>query len=371
MDIKKIIKTLKGKNLYRQLKTIERAERVYVYIDGKRYINFSSNDYLSLAFDAELNAKHQNCLKKWPAGSGAARLVTGNFSIHEELEKKLAEIKKTEAALLFSCGYMANLGILSSLLGEKDAIFSDELNHASLIDGCRLSKAKVFIYKHRDTNHLKELLKKNRDKFETIAIVTDSVFSMDGDIAPLDELLKLAKDYNAYLIIDDAHATGVIGNSSLDFFNLKPTKRTIIMGTLGKALGTFGAFVASTKEMKEFFTNRARTFIFTTAIPPHIACMTLENLKEIQPRMVRLRKNIYLFSKLTGIKSQTAIFPLIIGDSGEALKISEKLLKKGFIIPAIRPPTVPEGTARLRITIAAGHSEEELRKLAETIKSLI
>ncbi|WP_457566917.1 8-amino-7-oxononanoate synthase [Desulfurobacterium sp.] len=371
MEVDRTLEELKKHNLYRKLKTIERAEGVYVYINGKRFVNFSSNDYLSLAFDKRLAENHKKCLERWGSGSSAARLVTGNFTVHEELEKKLAKMKKTEAALLFTCGYMANLGILSSLLGNGDAIFSDELNHASLIDGCRLSKAKVFIYKHRDVDHLEELLKTNRSEFKTAAIVTDSIFSMDGDIAPLDKLLKLAEDYNTYLIVDDAHATGVIGNSSFDFFDIKPTEKTIIMGTLGKAIGTFGAFVASTSRMKEFFVNRARTFIFTTAIPPHIACMTIKNLQEIKSRMNKLQENIELLSKLTGIKSQTAIFPLIVGDSGRTLQLSEKLFEKGFIIPAIRPPTVPEGTARLRITVAAGHTAEDIKNLSDALKTLI
>ncbi|WP_457568710.1 8-amino-7-oxononanoate synthase [Desulfurobacterium sp.] len=371
MEVDRILNELKKTNLYRKLRTIEKAEGVYVYINGKRFINFSSNDYLNLAFDRKIAARHAECVKTWGTGSGAARLVTGNFSIHEKLEKKLAEIKKTETALLFTCGYMANLGILSSLLGDGDAIFSDQLNHASLIDGCRLSKAEVFIYKHKDPDHLKKLLKAHRNRFKTVAIVTDSVFSMDGDIAPLDELLKLANDYDAYLIVDDAHATGVIGYSSFDFFNQKPSEKTLIMGTLGKAVGTFGAFVASSKPLREFFINRARTFIFTTAIPPYLACATLENLKYVKTRMKKLQENIRLLSRLINVKSQTAIFPFIVGDAGTAVELSEKLFERGFIIPAIRPPTVPEGTSRLRITVSAGHSKEEIEKLANTISELI
>ncbi len=369
--VERILEELKRNNLYRKLKTTEEVDGVRVKIGGKWFINFSSNDYLNLAFDKTVINEHAACLKKWGTGAGASRLITGNFQIHEVLEKELAKLKKTETALLFSTGYMANIGILSSLMGKDDVIFSDKLNHASIIDGCRLSKAKTFVYKHADTEALKVLLEKERKNFKSACIVTDSVFSMDGDIAPLDELFELSLKYDTYLIVDDAHATGVIGYSSFEMFNITPGENTVIMGTLGKALGTFGAFVASTNTLREFFINKARNFIFTTALPPHIACATLYNIKLIPDRMKKLKRNIKLFQKLTGFKSKTAIFPVVVGDSQKALDISEKLFKSGFIIPAIRPPTVPEGTARIRITLSAGHTEEEITALSNILNKLI
>ncbi|WP_245807341.1 8-amino-7-oxononanoate synthase [Desulfurobacterium atlanticum] len=362
---------LKKNNLYRKLKTIEEVDGVRVKIGGKWFVNFSSNDYLNLAFDKTVANEHIKCLKNWGTGAGASRLITGNFQIHEVLEKELAKLKKTEAALLFSTGYMANIGILSSIMGKDDVIFSDKLNHASIIDGCKLSKAKIFVYEHNNTENLKTLLERERKRFKSACIVTDSVFSMDGDIAPLDELFELSLKYDTYFVVDDAHATGVIGYSSFEIFNITPAENTVIMGTLGKALGTFGAFVASTETLRKFFINKARSFIFTTALPPHIACATLYNLKLIPERMEKLKKNIELFQKLTGFKSKTAIFPVVVGDSQKALDISEKLFKSGFIIPAIRPPTVPEKTSRLRITLSAGHTEEDIINLTDTLNKLI
>ncbi len=371
MDMENLIKKLKEDGLFRKLKTVEEVNGVKLKIDGKWLINFSSNDYLNLAFDKKVIEKNIRCIEKWPIGSGASRLVTGNFKIHEILEKEVAKIKKTEAALILSTGYMANIGIISSLIGKGDAVFSDELNHASIIDGCRLSKGKTFVYKHKNTENLEDLLKRYRSRFKTVAIVSDSVFSMDGDIAPLDKLKKLSEKYDAYLIVDDAHATGVVGYSSFEPFDITPTEKTIIMGTFGKAIGTFGAFIASTITLKEFFINKARSFIFTTALPPHIACATLHNLQILPERMKKLQKRIKFFSKITGLKSETAIFPLIVGDSKKALHLSEIIFKEGFIIPAIRPPTVPEGTARLRITLSEGHTEKDMEKLAKTLKTLI
>ncbi len=358
------LKELKKKNLYRELRTLSSPQGKEITVNGKRVLNFSSNDYLSLA--SNFNCE---CLKQWGSGSGASRLVCGNFEIHELLEEKLAEIKKTESALLFSTGYMANVGVISTLAREGDLILSDELNHASIIDGCRLSKATVKVYSHCNVEELEFLLSKERGKYRNCFIVTDSVFSMDGDIAPLSELFRLKEEYDAVLIIDDAHATGVVGWSSLELFDLTPDERTVIVGTLGKALGTFGAFVAGPRVLREYLVNRCRSFIFTTALPPHIACQTLENLKLVPERMRVLQEKIEFFRKLTGINSNSAIFPFLTGSEIKALELAKGLWEKGFFVPAIRPPTVKE--SRLRITINYEHSKEDLEKLWKILKELL
>ena len=357
------IEDLKRRKLFRELRSIESCQGTRVKIGEREVLNFSSNDYLSLAC-----CRDEGCLRRWGSGSGASRLVCGNFHVHEELEERLSLMKKTEATLLFSTGYMANTGLISTLPREGDLIVSDELNHASIIDGCRLSKAKVAIYRHRNVEELELILSRERKRHRNCFIVTESVFSMDGDIAPLDEIFNLKREYEATLIVDDAHATGVVGLSSLDLFGLEPDEETVIVGTLGKAIGTFGAFVSGTKTLRTYLVNRCRSFIFTTALPPYIACQTLENLKRIPERMKVLKRKVSFFKKLTGIDSQSAIFPLVVGDEGRAVSLSESLYEKGFLVPAIRPPSVPKGTSRLRITVNYGHSEEDMRRLWEAIR---
>ena len=358
--IKEELESLRERHLFRVLRTLSTPQGKEVVINGKRLINFSSNDYLALAKNYDLE-----CLRKWGAGSGASRLVCGNFTVHEELEEKLAEVKKTESSLLFSSGYMANVGVISALVKEGDLILSDELNHASIIDGCRLSRATVKVYPHKDLDTLEFILSKERKNFRRCLIVTDSVFSMDGDVAPLDGLFQLKNEYEAILLIDDAHATGVVGWSSLELFNLTPDESTVIIGTLGKALGTFGAFVCGTRFLRDYLINRSRTFIFTTALPPFIACQTLRNLKLVPERMKALKEKINFFRKLTGIDSQSAIFPFITDSKKKALKLSEFLYSKGYLVPAIRPPTVKK--SRLRITLNYEHTEKELKSLWELV----
>ncbi len=356
------LKELEEKRLYRELRPLSSPQGKRIVINGRELLNFSSNDYLGLAKNCSCE-----CFRRWGAGSGASRLVCGNFEVHERLEKRLADLKKTESSLLFSSGYMANAGVISTLAKEGDLILSDELNHASLIDGCRLSKAKKIVYPHCDMETLELILSKERKKHRRCFIVTDTVFSMDGDIAPLGELFKLKDEYDAVLILDDAHGTGVVGWSSLDLFKLKPDERTVIVGTLGKALGTFGAFVCGTETLREYLINRCRTFIFTTALPPAIACQTLKNIEKAPERMEKLQKNISFFRELTGISSQSAIFPLPVKTPEEAVKLSQKLYQSEFFVPAIRPPTVKQ--SRLRITVTSEHTEQEMELLWNSIKS--
>ncbi len=353
--IKEELNRLKEGNLYRSLRALISPQNKEITINGKKLINFSSNDYLGLAKEF-----HQEC-GKWGSGSGASRLVCGNFEIHEKLENKLAKLKKTESALLFPSGYMANVGVISTLAGEGDVIFSDELNHASIIDGCRLSKAKIIVYPHKDVDTLEHLLSRERKNYRRSLIVTDSVFSMDGDIAPLDKLFKLKNEYDSILIIDDAHATGVVGWSSFELFSLIPDETTIIIGTCGKALGTLGAFVCGSSLLREYLINKCRTFIYTTALPPFIACQTLKNLEKVPERMKKLQSNIEFFKNLTGINSQSAIFPFLVEDEKSALTLSRHLYENGFFVPAIRPPTVKK--SRLRISITSEHTKEEMEQL--------
>jgi len=360
--IKRELLELREKRLYRELRELEGKQGKKIKIEGRELLNFSSNDYLGLAKEAGCE-----CLKEWGSGSGASRLVCGSFKVHRELEKALAEKKGCEDALLFSSGYLANLGLISTLAGKGDLILSDELNHASLIDGIRLSRAEKLIYPHRDWEFVRDFLRKRRGEFRRCLIVSDGVFSMDGDLAPIDKLLEIRRAFDCILVIDDAHATGVIGWSSFAPFGLEPDEGTVIVGTLGKALGTFGAFVASSYLVREYLINRCRTFIFTTALPPALACQTLKNLEKVEERMGKLRKLISFFSSLTGISSQSAIFPLVLGSEERALELSKRLYEEGFFVPAIRPPTVRE--SRLRITITAEHTERELLSLWEAIEN--
>jgi len=357
------LEEIKRRDLYRRLSRVSSPQGKWIEMEGRKLLNFSSNDYLGLASKGNLE-----CYEYWGGGSGASRLVCGNFSVHEELEERLSKVKKTESSLLFSSGYMANVGVISTLAGEKDLILSDELNHASLIDGCRLSRARKIVYPHNDLETLELILSKERKKHRRCFIVTDTVFSMDGDLADLKGLFKLKDNYDCILILDDAHGTGVVGWSSLDQFDLKPDERTVIVGTLGKALGTFGAFVCGTELLREYLINRCRTFIFTTAIPPSVACQTLKNLEEVPKRMEALQGKIEKFREISGIKSQSAIFPLVVESEDVALKISEELFKRGFFVPAIRPPTVKR--SRLRITITSEHQLNEMESLWNAIEEI-
>ncbi|MDO9287629.1 MAG: 8-amino-7-oxononanoate synthase [Thermodesulfovibrionales bacterium] len=418
------LKLLKEKVIFRDIKNRDSSQGSRIIIDGKEYINFSSNDYLGLANHPALLRASQRAIKKFGFGSGASRLLCGGSILHEELEKKIARFKGTESALVFNSGYAANTGIIPAIAEEGDAIFSDELNHASIVDGCRLSRAKKIIYRHKDIGHLKELMKKeialyrsgghselvseshthktanrassdkmlNQVQHDSIGgpkyiIVTDSVFSMDGDIAPLKELYELCFTLNSLpsapcsilLYIDDAHATGVLGKGkgSLEHFGIKPEPWIIQMGTFSKALGSFGAFVAGSKDTIEFILNTTRSFIFSTALPPCIIAASIAALELIEKKPVLIKK---LWSNrdkaakgLTKLGydimgSETPIIPVKTGSIENTLKTSRYLLKKGIFAPAIRPPTVKE--PRIRITVTAAHSDKDIEQLIENIKGI-
>jgi 8-amino-7-oxononanoate synthase len=364
------IKDLKEKGLYRELRTIEGEQDSSVIIDGKRVLMFSSNNYLGLANHPGLKKASMDATSCYGTGSGASRLISGNMRIHRALENELALFKGTDRALLFSSGYHANLGVISALAGEGDLILSDELNHASIIDGCRLSRAEVRVYKHANMSSLEEVLKRS-SIFKNRLIITDSVFSMDGDIAPLHDIIDLAEKYSARVMVDDAHGTGVLGEKgtgAIEHFGLEG-RVEIQMGTLGKALGSFGAYIAGSEDLIQYLVNKARSLLYTTALPPSVCGATLAALKILGERpdlISQLRNNtIYFRKRMMDLgylipAGETPIVPLVVGNPSVTMEMAQTLLDEGVYVQGIRPPTVPDGTSRLRITLMASHTKEQL-----------
>jgi 8-amino-7-oxononanoate synthase len=354
----------------RFLRWIEDLKGVEAIIEGREVVLFCSNDYLGISRSERFKQVVLEVLERWGAGAPSSRSIAGSFLIHKELEEELSEFKGTERALLFSTGYMANLGILTSLVGEGDLILSDQFNHASIIDGARLSRAEIWVYRHRDMNHLEELLKRSGHRRRLI--VSDGVFSMEGDIAPLKDLKELSDRYGAILVIDDAHGTGVLGKEGrgiAEHFGLLG-QIDVQMGTLGKALGIMGAFVAGEAVLVEYLLNRARTFMYTTSLPPLIVGMVKEALrimKEEPWRREKLWENTRLFregAERLGFKvlGETPIVPIVIGDDHLTMRLSAALFELGIYVQGIRPPTVPPGTSRLRFSISALHTKEHIEK---------
>ena len=364
----------------RTRRVIDGPQDAAMLIDGKRVISYASNDYLGLANHPKVVEAAMRALKRYGLGAAASHMVSGHMRAHHELEEKLADYLGLPKALLFSSGFAANVGILTALAGRGDTIFADKLNHASLNDGALLSRATFKRYPHCDLVKLEAQLTDTKNSGRKL-IVTDSVFSMDGDIAPLPDLLKLAEKYNALLVVDDAHGFGVLGykgKGSLEHFNLK-SERIVYMATLGKAAGGYGAFVAGHEDIVEWILQSARTYIFTTATPPAIAAAMLASLdvmQEDRERLKHLRTMIDFFGdslKLQFAKlpySQTAIQPIIIGDNATTLAFAEALRERHMFVPAIRPPTVPLGTARLRVSISAAHSADDLFDLITALTDL-
>jgi len=361
---------LEKQHLLRRLTVVESYDGPHVTMNGKRLLLLCSNDYLGLAGHPALRNAASAAMDRYGFGSGASRLVSGTSALHGELEQKIARFKGTEAALAFNSGYAANTGIIPAIAGEGDVILSDSLNHASIIDGCRLSKAEVKVFRHRDVTHVEDLLKKSFFARRTL-IVTDGVFSMDGDIAPLPELASLAQKYGALLMVDDAHATGVLGDTgrgTTEHFSLAG-QVSVQIGTLGKALGSFGAFAAGGRALIDYLVNRSRSFIFSTALPPLVCAASIAALDIVDrepERREKLRENRERFVQgllslgVAVADSKTPIVPLMIGDSAKALAVGEKLLEYGIYAAAIRPPTVPEGTARIRTTVTAIHTAVDI-----------
>jgi 8-amino-7-oxononanoate synthase len=366
--------------LYRQRQIVEGTQSVQLKVDGESLLSFCSNDYLGLANDPRLIKAWQTAAEKFGVGAGASHLVTGHHQAHHDLELELASFMGTERALLFSTGYMANMAIAASLLGRHDVIFEDKLNHASLIDSGRLTRAKINRYPHNDTSKLlDELSQWGKEKK---LIMTDGVFSMDGDQADLKSLLPIAEKASAYLLIDDAHGIGVLGEHGRGSFSeagLKIASNNLVMGTLGKALGVFGAFVAGSETMIETLIQHARSYIYTTALPPAVAATVQTSLSIVQAedwRRQKLNELINQFKKgaaqlgLDLMPSTTPIQPILFGSAAAALTASQQLRDQGLLVTAIRPPTVPEGSARLRITFSAAHETEHVDRLLSALESV-
>jgi 8-amino-7-oxononanoate synthase len=378
-QLKQRLADRKANHLYRQRKVMETPQGIEVIVDGKSYINFCSNDYLGLASDPTVNAAFKKAIDKYGTGSGAAHLVTGHSVAHHALEEELAEFVQRPRALLFSTGYMANQGVVSALTDRHDVVIEDKLNHASLIDAAQLSRASLERYAHADMSSLESVLS-NQSKGNRL-VASDGVFSMDGDIAPVKSMSVLCDRHNALLLIDDAHGLGVLGQQgrgSLDHLGVNINDVPILVGTLGKAFGTFGAFVAGSEELIETLIQDARSYVYTTALPPAIAEATLASLQRVikddwrREQLQSLVKQFKEGAQQLGLElmpSDTAIQPLLVGSSEKALEISEYLRTKGLLISAIRPPTVPQGTARLRITLSAMHKPGHVEQLLDALQS--
>lgn len=376
---------LERAGLRRALIARDGPQAATIAIGGARLVNFSSNDYLGLANDARLTTAAAEAAKECGWGAGASPLVTGRSAWHARLEARLAAWEGAEAALVFPSGFAANAGTIPALAGERDAIFGDAHNHASLIDGCRLSKAERFIYRHVDAAHLAELLDATRGRFRRRLIATDTVFSMDGDLAPLPQIAQLATEHEAMLLVDEAHATGVWGDRGrgvVEHFakidSLVEPAVAIRIGTLSKALGSSGGFVCGSQMLIDWLANRARTYVFSTAAPAATAAAALAALeivqnephrrRDLRARAQQLRANLAEAGWNIG-RSQSQIIPLIVGDPGRAVAMSARLRKRGLLVPAIRPPTVPEGQSLLRISLCHHHSPEMIETLLTTLRN--
>ena len=363
----------RNQHLYRERLVIDGPQGVTVRVNGRDYLSFCSNDYLGLANHADVVSAFHRGVDDYGCGSGAAHLITGHSRAHHVLEEELADFVQRPRALLFSTGYSANLGVMAALLGRGDRVFEDRLNHASLLDAARLSRARLLRYQHNDAAALALRLAAS-PVCETL-VATDGVFSMDGDMAPLADLSAVAARHDAWMLVDDAHGLGVLGpqgRGSVAQAGLGVNEVPILMGTLGKAFGTFGAFVAGSDELIETLIQQARTYIYTTAPPPAVACASraaLQRVREDDWRREHLQRLIRVFrdgARQLGLSlcdSQTPIQPLLVGEARQALQLSQALRDRGILISAIRPPTVAEGASRLRITFSVAHGETQVEQL--------
>jgi 8-amino-7-oxononanoate synthase len=376
MDLEARLAELSESGLRRRMRVVGGPQGPRVMLDGRPVLLLCSNNYLGLADHPRVRGAAAEAAIRLGTSAGASRLISGNMAVHGELERRLADFKGTEAALLFGSGYLANSGTVAALAGAGGVVFSDELNHASIIDGCRLARAETFVYRHADVEHLTWGLRKAGDRASLIA--TDGVFSMDGDLAPLAELHALARDHGARLLVDEAHGTGAIGpggRGSVGAAGLSG-EVDVVIGTLGKALGSYGAYVCGSAELVEFVINSARPFIFSTALPPPVvaaASAALDLLISRPKQIDRLAANAAALREgllAEGFElggSETQIVPVIVGEAADAMALCERALEHGVFAQAIRPPTVPEGTCRLRATAMATHRVAEMRKAARVI----
>ena len=372
---------IKESGLYRDLTAVENAQDTHIKIEGKTYLSFCSNNYLGLASHPSVVAAVKDAVELYGWGAGASRLVSGNMTLHETLENEISKFKKKDAAIVFPTGYMANLGVITSLVSNGDLVICDKLNHASIIDGCRLSGADFRVYAHCNMEKLENILKKSA-KYNCKLIVTDSVFSMDGDLAPLPDLVKIAAKYNAMLMVDEAHGTGVFGENGrgvVEHYDLG-NEVYVVMGTLSKAIGSLGGYVSGDIDLISYLRNKARTFMYTTALPPAVCAASIAGIKLIQedPSMrvslwnnVRLIKDKLNSLNINTISSESQIIPILIGDAKKAVKVSKLLYDNGILIPAIRPPTVPANSSRLRMTVMSSHTKQDLERLSQTLSDVL
>ncbi len=375
--IKDELKELEDKALFRKMKTVNGAQGKISLIEGEKYLSFCSNNYLDLANHPDVKAAVINAVDKFGWGSGASRLVSGNMSMHEAIENKIAKFKEKESAIVFPTGYMANVGTISSLTGKGDLVISDRLNHASIIDGCRLSQAEFRVYPHSNMEKLEKILKAG-NSYRRKLIVTDTVFSMDGDLALMEQITTLAKKYEAMTMGDEAHATGVFGQNrrgALEFLGLED-EVDVVMGTLSKAIGGIGGFVCGSRDLIDYLRNKAKSFIYTTAMPPSVCAASIAGIELIEqkPELAQsLWRNInYLRAILTKqnvnvCNSQGPIVPIIIGDAEKAVKLANILYNNKILVPAIRPPTVPKGSSRLRVTLMSSHTKADIDRLVNML----
>jgi glycine C-acetyltransferase len=377
---------LRQKGTHFALRVLEEPQMPECVFDGKRVINLASNNYLGLTTHPKLSEAAIAATKKYGAGSGAVRTVSGTMSIHMELEEKIARFKKTEACVVFQSGFAANAGTVSAILGKDDFIISDELNHASIIDGARLSRAKIKVFRHKDTAHAEELLKEIANEPGHKLIITDGVFSMDGDVGPLPALCDLAEKYGAIMMVDDAHASGVLGKNGRgtpDHFNVHG-RVDVQVGTLSKAIGALGGYVCGSKDLIDFLYHRARPFLFSTSHPPSVAatCIAAFDVLEQEPKLMdKLWANTRFFKKELGLlgfniggsitpASETPITPIIVGEGRLAMEFSRELFNEGVFTPGIAFPTVAEGKARLRTIMTATHTHDQLTRALEILKKV-
>jgi 8-amino-7-oxononanoate synthase len=372
-DVAERLEELRASGLHRRLRLIEGAQGARVQLDGEPVLLLCSNNYLGLADHPKVREAAAEAALRWGAGAGGSRLISGNMAPHLLLEERLAAFKGYEAALLFGSGYLANVGAISALAGRDTVVFSDELNHASIVDGCRLARAETFVYRHGDVEHLARGLTQAGERASLI--VTDGVFSMDGEVAPLEDLARLARDHGCRLMVDEAHATGAMGpggRGSVAAAGLGG-EVDLVVGTLGKALGSYGAYVCASGELGEYLLNTARSFIFSTALPPPVLAAALAALEllEAEPERVRALsanaatlRNGLIAEGLAAAGGRSQIVPLEVGDAARTMELCERLLERGVFAQGIRPPTVPPGSSRLRFSVMATHEPADLREAA-------
>lgn len=371
-DYKRILEELKSHSHFRNLKNFEKKDEKYIYYKGKKLLNLSSNNYLNIADNQAITQEFlDNVGNTYSFGSASARLLTGTLPVYQELEDLLSSLYGKESALLYNSGYHANVGISSALNQKGDVVFSDKLNHASIIDGMRLSDGKFFRFPHNDMHALEKLLERERKNFNNAFIITESVFSMDGDIEDLKKIVELKKKYNCIMIIDEAHAFGVFGEKGLGVAEELGIIDDVdlLVGTFGKAIGSMGAFVTGSKTMIDFLINKSRSFIFSTALPPINIAFSKWIIETQISKTAQKRKNMLNLAKKFG--SQSHIIPVVIGENKDTVDLCEVLFHNGYFTLPIRPPTVPVGTSRLRLSLTADIREEELQTLKEKIDEVL